>query len=202
MYIPVSLKNIDLTQAVLLSILIHGVFFISFDNNFIPKVQQDLEISFNPGIFEESNPKIKDQKVKLTKPESQNFLHRESEIAEKNNLEKQSLPPKKNYKSTKPGSSKIDQDKFLDLLSRHIAKFQRYPRLAQRRGWEGKTVLNIELTGTGDLISKNISVSSGFKILDNEAMKMIDRAMPLPVSSELLSNKILTIYIPIKFEIN
>ena len=65
MYIPVSLKNIDLTQAVLLSILIHGVFFISFDNNFIPKVQQDLEISFNPGIFEESNPKIKDQKVKF-----------------------------------------------------------------------------------------------------------------------------------------
>ena len=88
------------------------------------------------------------------------------------------------------------------MLSRHIAKFQRYPRLAQRRGWEGKTVLNIELTGTGDLISKNISISSGFKILDNEAMKMIDRAMPLPVSSELLSNKILTIYIPIKFEIN
>ena len=117
-------------------------------------------------------------------------------------FEKQSLPPKKNYKSTKPGSSKVDQDKFLDLLSRHIAKFQRYPRLAQRRGWEGKTVLNIKLTDTGDLISKNISISSGFKILDNEAMKMIDRAMPLPVSSELLNNKIFTIYIPIKFEIN
>ena len=73
MYIPVSLKNIDLTQAVLLSILIHGVFFISFDNNFIPKVQQDLEISFNPGIFEESNPKIKDQKVKLTHPKTLRF---------------------------------------------------------------------------------------------------------------------------------
>jgi protein TonB len=88
------------------------------------------------------------------------------------------------------------------LLSRHIAKFQRYPKLAQRRGWEGKTLLAIKVTVSGELISKNISISSGFKILDNEAMKMIDRAMPLPVSSKLLSNKILTIYVPIKFEIN
>jgi len=202
MHISVSLKNIDLTQAILLSILIHGVFFISFGNNFIPKVQQDLEISFNPGIFEEPIPEIKNQEIKLTNPEPQNLIEKQSEIAQQTKIEKQLLPPKKYYKRTKPGSSKVAQDKFLDLLSRHIAKFQRYPRLAQRRGWEGKTVLNVKLTGEGDLILKNISISSGFKILDNEAMKMIDRAMPLPVPPELLKNKILTIYVPIKFEIN
>jgi hypothetical protein len=63
MFIPVSLKNINLTQAVLLSVLIHGVFFISFDKSFIPKVQQDLEISFNPGIFEEPTPITKDHEI-------------------------------------------------------------------------------------------------------------------------------------------
>jgi TonB family protein len=202
MLIPVSLKNINLTQAVLLSVLIHGVFFISFDKSFIPKVQQDLEISFNPGIFEEPTPITKDHEIKLTNPKSKNLLEKKSEVVEKKNSEKQLSIPKKNYENTKPGSSKVDQEKFIDLLSRHIAKFQRYPKLAQRRGWEGKTLLAIKVTVSGELISKNISISSGFKILDNEAMKMIDRAMPLPVSSKLLSNKILTIYVPIKFEIN
>lgn len=197
-----SLKNIDLTQAILLSILIHGAFLINFGNNFIPKVQQDLEISFNPGIFEEPIPEIKNQEIKLTNPEPQNLIEKESEVAQQTKIEKKLLPPKKIYKKTKAGSTKVAQEKFLDLLSRHIAKFQRYPRLAQRRGWEGKTVLNVKLTGEGDLILKNISISSGFKILDNEAIKMIDRAMPLPVPPELLKNKILTIYVPIKFEIN
>ena len=94
MHIPLSLKNIDLTQAILLSILIHGVFFISFGNNFIPKVQQDLEISFNPGIFEEPIPEIKNQEIKLTNPEPQNLIEKQSEIAQQTKIEKQLLPPK------------------------------------------------------------------------------------------------------------
>ena len=93
----------------------------------------------------------------------------------------------------------VAQDDFSRKLSMHIAKFKKYPRIAARRGWQGEVVLEVELTGTGQLINKGVVRSSGFKPLDAEALKMIDRAVPFPAPPNILANTNFTILVPISF---
>ena len=91
------------------------------------------------------------------------------------------------------------QDDFSRELAIHIAKFKKYPRIAARRGWQGEVVLEVELTGKGQLIKKGVMKSSGHKPLDTEAMKMIDRAVPFPAPPSILSESTFTILVPISF---
>ena len=91
------------------------------------------------------------------------------------------------------------QNDFSRELAIHIAKFKKYPRIAARRGWQGEVVLEVELTGTGQLIKKEVMKSSGHKPLDTEAMKMIDRAVPFPAPPSILSESTFTILVPISF---
>ena len=93
----------------------------------------------------------------------------------------------------------IALDDFSHELALHIAKFKEYPRVAQRRGWQGEVVLEVKLTGRGELIKKRVRRSSGFKVLDNEGMEMIDRAAPFPAPPNILAERTFTILVPIKF---
>lgn len=186
-----QLKNIGLLQAAFLSVLIHVGLFISYGYKLHPKIQQDLDISFMPGMFETSDSMIQKKSM-----QQETVILDDSLLAEK--------AVKKNIDQIegRPGANQVADNKFIDLLSKHIAKFQRYPRHAQRRGWQGKVVLEIKLTGSGALIEKKINISSGFKILDNEGLNMIDRALPLPLPLEVMEEKIITIYVPIRFFLN
>jgi protein TonB len=93
----------------------------------------------------------------------------------------------------------IALDDFSRQLAMHIAKYKKFPRIAQRRGWQGEVVLQVKLTGQGQLIEKKLRKSSGFRVLDQEGLNMIDRAMPFPVPPSILSGRTFTILVPIKF---
>ena len=90
-------------------------------------------------------------------------------------------------------------DNFSRELAIHIAKYKEYPRIAQRRAWQGEVILEVKLTGLGQLISKRVRRSSGFKVLDTEGLDMIDRSAPFPVPPSILSERTFTILVPIKF---
>ena len=220
-----TLKNIGLPQAVFLSILIHSAFLMNFEHKLHPKIQKDLDVSFMPEILETSDPVIQKKYIPLTKHtlkksmQQKTILPDESLLTEKEvkkNIAKMEVESKKQKNrppeppillksdkiTGKPGADRVAVNKFIDLLSKHIAKFQRYPRHAQRRGWQGKVVLEIKLTGSGVLIEKKINISSGFKVLDNESLSMIDRALPLPLPLGVLKEKIITMYVPIRFTLN
>ena len=93
-------------------------------------------------------------------------------------------------------------DDFSRELAMHIAKYKEYPRIAQRRGWQGEVILEVKLTGQGQLISKLVRRSSGFKVLDTEGLDMIDRSAPFPVPPSILSERTFTILVPIKFTLH
>ncbi|MFQ3342390.1 MAG: protein TonB [Porticoccus sp.] len=90
-------------------------------------------------------------------------------------------------------------DDFSRQFAMHVAQYKKYPRIAQRRGWQGEVVLQVKLTHQGKLITKELKKSSGFKALDKEGLDMIDRAAPFPAPPSILSGKIFTILVPIKF---
>jgi len=64
-----------------------------------------------------------------------------------------------------------------------------YPRIARRRGLQGKAVVSFIVCKDGSITDVKIVESSGYKILDNSAIKTVKSAAPFPpppVRAELI----------------
>jgi TonB family protein len=48
-----------------------------------------------------------------------------------------------------------------------------YPKIARRRGYEGRTLLRVEVLESGEVGKMEIAASSGFEVLDSAALKAV-----------------------------
>jgi len=55
-----------------------------------------------------------------------------------------------------------------------------YPDVARRMGWQGKVVLSFVITAKGAVKSFQVVQSSGFKMLDRQAIETVQDAAPFP----------------------
>lgn len=62
----------------------------------------------------------------------------------------------------------------------------RYPSLAQQRGWQGKAILNVRVDVRGIPSEVTIAESSGYRILDNDALEWVKRKWRFPAGPERL----------------
>jgi protein TonB len=69
---------------------------------------------------------------------------------------------------------------YLRSVFARIQKSKHYPRLARERGIEGETLLEFTLFRDGKLGDIRVLRSSGFAILDEEALRTVRRATPFP----------------------
>ncbi len=76
-----------------------------------------------------------------------------------------------------PSPAKIT---FRTELLRHIARFQRYPRAAERQRLQGTVHAEFSMDRTGKVVNVWVRTSSGQPILDQAAIDTIKRAQPLP----------------------
>ncbi len=105
---------------------------------------------------------------------------------------------------TGPSQQDIDAARSLygSLLSRAIAKYKQYPRIAQMRGWEGEVLLEVHCDEKGHVLSTHVKKSSGHTVLDEQAITMVKKASPLPQPPEILRNsKNLVILVPVPFSL-
>lgn len=218
------LSRFDIKDALVLSILIHGILItdlliLKFDDAKKNKESIDFEAVLLSKNIPEPIPPSEEQASE--KPESEVSEEIETEVPEEN-----SVPVKKEITPTEPEPAQqqessvsapepvevpeigeddsrnaglIALDNFSRQLAVHIAKYKKYPRIAQRRAWQGEVVLQVKLTGQGQLVSKILRKSSGFRILDQEGLAMIDRAIPFPTPPSILGDRVFTILVPIKF---
>ena len=61
-----------------------------------------------------------------------------------------------------------------------LEKYKRYPRVAQEQRQEGVAYLRFTIDREGKVISSQINKSSGFELLDDEVLALIQRAQPAP----------------------
>ena len=87
------------------------------------------------------------------------------------------------------------------MLSNAFSKFKQYPKVAQVKGWQGLVVVELQLSPHGEVLYAHIKKSSGFEILDNEALSMVRKASPLPTPPELLRLKNFIVLVPISFRL-
>ena len=90
---------------------------------------------------------------------------------------------------------------YANLLSTHIRKHFKYPRIAQRRQMSGQVLIAIQIDGDGSLISNNVKKSSGHQILDKEAMNIMERSKPFPLPPYGKKNSVINYEVPIIFSL-
>jgi len=89
-------------------------------------------------------------------------------------------------------------------LSELFARQQRYPRLAEMRGWEGDVLLQLRIARKGALLDVQVSHSSGFDILDRSAMQLVQGSPlpPLPAALGQGGDDELKITVPIHYRLS
>lgn len=99
-------------------------------------------------------------------------------------------------KDTDGASGNSEEKARMRYLREHFAyirdtimKNLSYPHMARRMGWEGKVTVSFIVNESGHVENIKILESSGFGILDKNAMETIKRVCPLPkppVRAELI----------------
>lgn len=87
-----------------------------------------------------------------------------------------------------------------DLLWRRVDALKKYPRLAERNGWEGQVLVKVILGGDGRLVNAQIEESSGYETLDQNALKTVRAATPLKLDNQALSQVSFVLSVVYRFE--
>lgn len=92
------------------------------------------------------------------------------------------------------------RSQYGSALSREIAKHINYPGIAKMRGWQGIVEIDFQLDGNGKILSQKIHTSSGFEVLDKQALEMVKKSnFPLP--PEVLKNSAFNVTVPVSFRL-
>lgn len=86
-------------------------------------------------------------------------------------------------------------------LRERIESLKRYPSFAKSRKWEGKVVIEADISESGEIVRVQVAESSGHTVLDDEAMAVVRRSSPVPLRYEL-GQLFITIRVPIVYKLN
>jgi periplasmic protein TonB len=86
-------------------------------------------------------------------------------------------------------------------LVAHINRYKRYPVEARANHIEGVVTVEFTLDRSGNVISSQVTQSSGSSVLDQEAMAMLTRSAPLPPPPTQVGPDEYRLALPIHFRI-
>lgn len=95
-------------------------------------------------------------------------------------------------------NSAVAQDYYAEL-STWLSRHKHYPRRARRKRQQGVVEVEFVIDGNGRLLDHRIVTSSGFRLLDDEAQALLERAAPMPSIPAELGQPRLSIIAPISF---
>jgi protein TonB len=104
-------------------------------------------------------------------------------------------PERKSVGGAAPGGEATLRAAYLGTLRAKIEKATVKPRGRS----SGTTIVRFMVDATGRIVSREIAVSSGSKVLDEAALAAVERALPLPPFPEGLARDPLVVSIPFKF---
>lgn len=90
---------------------------------------------------------------------------------------------------------------FQKSIRLHVRKHQSYPREAREREQQGAAVVEFTIDRSGKLVEGRIRSSSGFAMLDEEALATIQRSDPFPFPPDDATGELLKFSLKIEFRI-
>ena len=113
-------------------------------------------------------------------------------------------PPRPAEVKKEPSVSSVEPgllQTYGQSISKEIKRYQKYPPMALRRGWEGTTEVRLQIAADGKVTGVTLGKSSGRSVLDEEALNMVRKASPLPQAPQNLRGRQLTVTVPIVFKL-
>jgi len=69
------------------------------------------------------------------------------------------------------------------------------------RGWQGEVLVDLKLNDRGAVLESRIERSSGYEILDKQALEMVSKAAPFPAPPDILKSSVFNIQVPVSFKL-
>ncbi|MBL8440750.1 MAG: TonB family protein [Betaproteobacteria bacterium] len=99
----------------------------------------------------------------------------------------------------------IDVDRLLNGYGRRVsellAREHAYPRVAQMRGWEGEVRLRLRVARKGALLAVSVERSSGFEVLDQHALALVEQLRGLPPLPEEIGAGEVQVVVPVSYRL-
>ena len=96
------------------------------------------------------------------------------------------------------GNPDVEAD-YAAVLLAWLERHKEYPRPARRRGQEGVVLLYVLIDREGRVLQSKIEESSGYPLLDNAALDMLERAAPVPPLPDDMPQERLELVLPVQF---
>lgn len=177
-----------------------------------PQTKPKTEPKVQPNVKSKVEPKkVAKKPVNKTSPKKVNAEPTErdsnSEVNSQASSQVNSAPPKGDDSQT---AAPNDSDAHSKQLTQHwqskvlgkLRRHQSYPHSALENRIEGTVAVNIQIDAQGNVLSAIVRKSSGHNVLDSEAIKIVQRASPLPAPPEnLVKQGKVAFSVPIRFNI-
>lgn len=98
-------------------------------------------------------------------------------------------------------ASVLALNEYLKATKKEIYGSLRYPRRAEKLGYEGQVRLNIEVDRNGKLLNVEASSNSPYKSLDRAAISAVKRAAPYEPVPDVIRDETLNLSIPFRFSL-
>ncbi len=103
--------------------------------------------------------------------------------------------------TTTRGETKSASAHIRGKLQTDLARYFSYPAIARQRGWQGHVQIGFRVQPDGKLTNIYIARSSGYRLLDNSALKALREAEPLAEAATLLNGKSVDMELPIIYKL-
>jgi len=113
---------------------------------------------------------------------------------------KQQAPASPAPASPSQATQKRDYGWLAEALWKRIEQLKQYPVAARLNRWEGKVVLRAVIKDDGNLADLKVAQSSGYEVLDQDALKILRQTVPLKLSQPLGRPQIV-IHVPISYQL-
>jgi len=161
--------------------------------------EQTENIEEKKPVRQDSDIEVKEEKI--VKPEIQ------PKGLTENIKEKQPTKEEQPTKEVSYGDGKninLKEELMLNYqkaVKEKIEDCRRYPYWARKQGFEGTVHLKFTILSTGAVKDIKIIKSSGFNILDKEAISTVKRASPFPPIPKKINRSTLTIEVSLVFQL-
>ena len=154
--------------------------------------------AYNISIHSNKELSVRITQEKTFNPKNQQIKN--TNLVKNNSIVKQKTPrhiKKEQFKNTASKKS-LFRNKIIAQLKDKFSENFYYPRLAQRKNWQGTVTLGVLINTSGEIRDIVVASSSGFSILDDAAIQAMSKIKTL---NTLPFTKNITIHLPVIYRL-
>ena len=186
----IQMQTDQLNKYIFISLVIHMLFIISFKSTYI---KQDISQIGEQGM-QIQMVLIQDKTDDVQEDES--ILSEEKEILKEIEQEQQAIF---DNRIQGDNAEKIYQS-YYGVIRNILDSNKKYPLLSLQRRQEGTPVVEFTILQNGAVTNLSVS-SSGYRLLDREAQKIVLKSSPFPPIPDSIGKKSIDLRIPINFNL-